>query len=418
MKAEIISIGDELLIGQTVNTNAAYIGEHLTDAQVTVAKVTVIGDEEDIILDAFAMAMKNYDLVIVTGGLGPTHDDITRAAVCIFFQCGLVRNEDVLSDVQARFKKLNRPLSRINEEQSLVPEAAIAIRNTMGTAPGFWIERDGKIMAVMPGVPYEMKAMMTSFVLPRLTVLNSSAAHYTAKSTLLTTGIPESTLFEKLGSLDEILQGAKLAFLPNPEGVKMRITVCAATKEIAESRLDEIEQKIRAAAGRFIYGKNEDDLAEVVGRMLKERGLKLATAESCTGGNIAGRITNISGASEYFERGIISYSNAAKVELLNVDINTITKFGAVSEEAAKQMAVGIRLNSGADIGLGITGILGPTGATPDKPIGLVYIGISDANSVKAVKLQFGDDRVLNKKRATQAALALIRRMLLGISFDV
>lgn len=417
MNANLISIGDELLIGQTINTNAAFIGEKLTASQVTIRKVSVVGDDEDAIIAEFTLAFQTADIVVVTGGLGPTHDDITRAAVCKFYNCGLVHNAEVYEDVKERFKKFNRPLTKVNEEQALVPEVATPIRNKVGTAPGYWIERDGKIMVVTPGVPHEMKAMITHFVVPRLEEATKNAATYTVKVSLLTTGIPESTLFEKLGDINALLGGAKLAFLPSTAGVKMRITVTAGDREAAESRLTEIEQKIRAIAGRYIYGKDDDDLAEVVGRLLKERGLLLAIAESCTGGNIASRITNFSGSSEYFERGVVSYSNASKVELLNVSEESLEQFGAVSEAVAKEMADGIRAISGADIGLSITGILGPTGGSEEKPVGTVFIGLSTATSVKALKFRFGDDRILNKERASQAALALVRKAILGIPFD-
>jgi nicotinamide-nucleotide amidase len=417
MKAHIISIGDELLIGQTINTNAAFIGEQLTDNQVFVSKVSVIGDDEDAILTEFTEALKSADIVLVTGGLGPTHDDITREAVCKFFNCGAVHNADVFEDVKNRFQSINRPLTKVNEAQALIPEVAVPIRNRVGTAPGYWIEKDGKIMTVMPGVPHEMKAMVTGYIIPRVRELTKNAPSFMVKVSLLTTGIAESALFEKLGNLDDLLQGAKLAFLPSTAGVKMRVTVTAETRETAEGKLTEIEQKIRAIAGRFIYGKNEDDLAEVVGRLLKERSLTLAVAESCTGGNISNRITNYSGSSEYFERGVISYSNASKVEILNVSDETLEEYGAVSEEVAKELANGIRAISGSDIGLAITGIMGPTGGSEEKPVGTAFIGLSTATLVKAVRVKFGDDRILNKERASQAALALLRKLILGIPLD-
>jgi nicotinamide-nucleotide amidase len=231
---------------------------------------------------------------------------------------------------------------------------------------------------------------------------------------LLTTGIPESYLYERLGNLDELLMGAKLAFLPNQYGVKMRITVEENDEEKTINKLSGIEQKIRSLVGRFIYGSENITLEEVVGRLLKERNLTLSVAESCTGGLICSRITDVEGSSEYFERGIISYSNAAKVEILKVNEDFITEFGAVSEIIAKQMAEGVRAISGTEIGLSTTGIMGPTGATPEKQIGLVYIGICDDKICIAQKFQFGDNRILNKERTSQAALELLRRHLLGI----
>ena len=234
---------------------------------------------------------------------------------------------------------------------------------------------------------------------------------------ILTTGIPESTLYERLGNLDDLLQGGKLAFLPNQYGVKLRISVEGDAEKELKERMMEIEQRIRAKAGRFIYGMDDDLLEEVLGRLLLERELKIATAESCTGGLLGNLITNVSGSSKYFERGIICYSNAAKVELLKVDEDVISKFGAVSQEVAMQMAEGVKSTSGSDIGLATTGIMGPTGATADKPIGLVYIGYCDEKVCTAKKYNFGDDRFLNKQRTAQAALDFTRRQLLGISLD-
>lgn len=232
-----------------------------------------------------------------------------------------------------------------------------------------------------------------------------------------TTGLPESILAERLGDINELLNGAKLAFLPNQYGVKLRITVKSNDEEIANNQLLEIEQKIRSKVGRYIFGKGEITLEEVVGRLLKERDLRIAVAESCTGGGLANRITNINGSSNYFERGIVTYSNAAKVELLKVEEDVLIDKGAVSAEVAMQMAEGIKSTSGADIGISLTGIMGPTGAVTNKPVGTVFIGYCDDKVCTSKRFQFGDDRVLNKNRATQAALDMIRKSLLGIAFE-
>ncbi len=234
---------------------------------------------------------------------------------------------------------------------------------------------------------------------------------------LMTTGIPESTLYERLGNIDELLQGAKLAFLPNLFGVKLRLSVEGEDEKELQNKLLEVEQRIRSKAGRFIYGVGEDQLEVVVGKLLLERELKIATAESCTGGLLGNILTNISGSSKYFERGIICYSNAAKVEILKVNEDTLAEHGAVSTEVAMQMAEGVKSTSGADLGLATTGIMGPTGATADKPVGLVYIGYCDEKVCTAKKFNFGDDRLLNKQRTAQAALDFVRRQLLGISLD-
>jgi nicotinamide-nucleotide amidase len=295
----------------------------------------------------------------------------------------------------------------------LIPKNSIPIRNSKGTSPGFWIEEKNKIFIVLPGVPIEMKEMMNSFVIPELTKKNKSSL-ITQRLILQTTGIPESILFERLGNLEELTNGAKLAFLPNQYGVKLRISVMAKSENECSNKLMEIEQKIRSKVGRFIYARGEELLEETIGKILTERNLRLAVAESCTGGFLASRLTDISGSSKYFERGVVSYSNASKVEILKVDEDTLQKFGAVSPEIAMQMAEGIRAISGADIGLSTTGILGPTGATFNKPVGLVYIGLCDEKVCYAKKFLFGNDRLINKQRASQAALEMLRRNLLRI----
>jgi nicotinamide-nucleotide amidase len=415
MKAYLISIGDELLIGQTINTNVAYIGSALSDINIQVIESSVIGDNIDVILSELDKASSMADLIVLTGGLGPTHDDITRSAIVKYFKTELVQNKEVLEDIQQFFSKRGRTVTELNASQALVPKIAIPIRNKRGTAPGMWIEKNKKIYVVMPGVPYEMKGMMEDFVIPRLSEMTKGNGNVIKKLILQTTGIPESTLFERLGNLDELLQGAKMAFLPNQYGVKLRITVTDSNDKDAANRLNEIEQKIRTKVGRYIFARGEETLEEVIGKILSERGLTLSVAESCTGGEICTRLTNVSGSSKYFERGIVTYSNAAKVELLKVNEDTIVQVGAVSPEVAMQMAEGVRAVSGTDIGISTTGILGPTGATTNKPVGLVYIGYCDEKVCTAKKFLFGDDRILNKQRATQAALEMLRRQLLGIS---
>ncbi|HEX2985159.1 MAG TPA: competence/damage-inducible protein A [Ignavibacteriales bacterium] len=417
MKAAILTIGDEILIGQTVNTNAAYIGAALTGIQIALSKCVSVGDNETEILNEMKDLWDKYDIIIATGGLGPTHDDITKNCIVKFFNTELVRNEEVMSDIAAYFKKRERIMSPTNESQALVPKNADIIRNIKGTAPGIWIERDKKIFVSLPGVPFEMREMIDSYIIPNLSAKFEKPDNVFKTTTLLTTGIPESLLYERLGYLNGLLEGAKLAFLPSQFGVKMRITVYAKNEETASNKLSEIEQRIRSLVGRYIYGKNEETLETVVARLLLERGLKIAVAESCTGGLISNLLTNISGSSAYFERGAITYSNAAKVEVLKVDEDYLIQYGSVSYEVVRQMAEGAKATSGNDIGLAVTGIMGPTGATPNKPVGLVYIGICDDKVCAAKKFIFGDDRILNKERTAQAALEMLRRHLLGISYD-
>jgi len=417
MKAEIITIGDEILSGQTLNTNAAFIGEILFKHHIDLLGAVVVGDKEDAILEAFRKAFANNDLVIVTGGLGPTHDDITLECIVKFFNTELVKSEEVLKDIKNVFEKRSRIVTPANEAQALVPKNADIIRNHFGTAPGTWIEKDDKIFISMPGVPFEMKEMMTGYIIPRLTEEKLESQKNKITKSLLTTGIPESYIFERLGNIHELLKDSSMAFLPSQFGVRLRITVDGENDDDVKNKLSFIEQQIRAKVGQYIYGTDSDTLEGVVGKLLSERDLTIAVAESCTGGLISSRLTNIPGSSNYFERGIIAYSNGAKVEHLKIDENMIDQYGSVSMEVARLMAEGVKAVSGTDIGLAVTGILGPSGATFNKPIGLVYIGYCDNKICTAREFRFGDDRILNKDRTSQAALDMLRRNLLGIKYE-
>ncbi|MBM4159875.1 MAG: competence/damage-inducible protein A [Ignavibacteria bacterium] len=415
MRAEVISVGDELLIGQVINSNQAYIGERLSSVGVTVARMTTVGDDRSDILRSFESALGSNDVVVVTGGLGPTHDDITRNVVCEFFQTDLVVNEEALQRVREIFRKRGVAPRKINEDQALVPRGCKVIQNLNGTAPGYLFERGGKYFIVMPGVPFEMKAMIQDFVVPFFAERASGLVirHHMLK----TTGIGESFLAEQIGNVNGLFapnSGVSLAFLPSPIGTRLRIT--ARGKSIAEvnETIRIVEEKIRAKAGKYIYGTNEDELEHIVGRLLTERRLALAVAESCTGGLITDRLTNVSGSSNYFERGAITYSNASKMAELGVPEVLIRQHGAVSREVAEAMAFGIRVKANTDIGISTTGIAGPTGATAEKPVGLVWIGYSDRSETLALKFNFGDDRRRVKERAAQAALELVRRKLLRI----
>lgn len=416
MKIHVITIGDEILIGQTLNTNAAYIGELLNSNNYSLSSTSVVGDNEKEIEDEIRRCIQENDIVICTGGLGPTHDDVTLKAVADSFDTELIENEEVLEDIQKFFEMRDRKLTDINRKQATVPKISTPIRNENGTAPGIWIEKDKKIFAAVPGVPLEMRAMMNDFVLPKIKELVPSKL-IKKQTTLITTGIPESFLYEEIKGIDDVIDKGKLAFLPSQFGVKIRLTAVDENESIADETIFEVEQQIRAKLGRYIYGRDNQTLEEVVGKLLNDRGLTIAVAESCTGGLISSRITNVSGSSKYFERSMITYSNGAKVELLGIDEDLILKYGAVSLEVARLMAEGIKGVSGTDIGLSVTGIMGPTGASENKPVGLVYIGICDDNVCTAKEFHFGENRLLNKDRTSQAALEMLRRNLLGIAYD-
>jgi len=416
MKIHIITIGDEILIGQILNSNASYIGELLNENSYQVTSTSTVGDNEKQIICEINSMMQQNDVVLCTGGLGPTHDDLTLSAVVKAFDTELIENEDVLDDIKSIFSKRDKELTKTNRLQAQVPKISTPIRNEHGTAPGIYIEHESKIFASLPGVPLEMKSMMNNFIIPKL--LDKFPVKYITKNkTLLTTGIPESFLYDRIRAIEGLIEQGNIAFLPSQFGVRIRITSMEENAEMANEKIFEVEQQVRAEVGRYIYGKDDQKLEEVVGKLLVDRGLTVAVAESCTGGLISSRITNIAGSSEYFERSIVTYSNGAKVEHLGIDEDLLIKYGAVSLEVARLMAEGIRSVSGTDIGLAVTGIMGPGGATENKPVGLVYIGICDENVCTAKEFKFGDNRILNKDRTSQAALELLRRNLLGISYD-
>lgn len=412
MIASIITIGDELLIGQVVNTNAAYIAEALNKISVTVKNILTVGDTQEDILQAFIKQFSENDLIISTGGLGPTHDDITKKTICKFFNTELVKNEDVKANVERILALRNMKWTAAADEQTYVPDGCKIIPNKHGTAPGMLFERDNKFFIALPGVPYEMKQMIDEFVLPLFSNFNNG--RIILHRILRTTGIAEAFLSELIGDIDELTKVASLAFLPSPTGVSLRISATSDSYKNVREAIAEVENKIRSKANDYIYGTDDETIEQVLGKLLSERNLTIAVAESCTGGLIANRITNVPGSSKYFERGIVTYSNRSKTDLLGVPENLIIKHGAISEEVAKAMAAGIREISKTDIGISTTGIAGPTGATPDKPLGLVWIGYADSKNLIAKKFLFGDDRVRVKIRSSQAAMELIRRIILKI----
>ena len=415
MTAEIISIGDELLIGQVINSNQAFIAEHLTSVGISAKRMLTVGDDVKGIVQSFREAMARSEVVIATGGLGPTHDDVTRRAVCEFFEAGLVRDEEAHRNVLRIFASRGMPVLPINEEQALVPQGCTVIQNAHGTAPGYFFSREGKVFAVLPGVPYEMEAMVESFILPyfRAKATGATILH----RTLLTTGIAESRLAHELGPVEEYISegdGVTLAFLPNPLGVRLRITARSASLEAAGALISGVEAAIRAKAEKYIYGTDTERMEEVVGRLLRARKLTLAVAESCTGGLILDRLTDVPGSSDYLERGFVTYSNRSKMTELGVSQESIDKAGAVSKEVAEAMALGARKVAGTDIGVSTTGIAGPAGATESKPVGTLWIAYSDQSGTLALKLLLETNRRRFKIRASQAALELLRRRLLRL----
>jgi nicotinamide-nucleotide amidase len=413
MNASIITIGDELMIGQIVNTNASFIAEGLNAIGIDITRMLTVGDDLEKILGAFREGLQASDVVIVTGGLGPTHDDITKKAVCRFFDTDLVLDQKVQDHIRELLHGRNMPWTAHTQEQSMVPRGSLVIPNRYGTAAGILFEQGGKHFIVLPGVPYEMESMMNETVVPLLRA--KAKADTILHRTLRTTGIPESQLAMRLGGLGIVLGEDRLAFLPSPRGVRLRITVKGTDRDRCGQRVNEIETYIRERAGEYIYGTEQEELEAVVGRLLTERSLTIAVAESCTGGLITDRLTDVPGSSRYFERGLITYSNASKTDLLGVPGHLIDTRGAVSEEVARAMASGVRTAAHTDIGLATTGIAGPTGGSPEKPVGLVWIGYAGADGAEAIHLNFGGTRRLIKERASQAALDLVRRKVLTMA---
>lgn len=417
MTAILLTVGDELLVGQIVNTNVAWIGEQLSAVGVSVRRAVTVSDEPNEIRSALRQSLADADVVIATGGLGPTHDDVTKKAVADELGRPLRLDEAVLDDLRQKYAARNRPMAERNRVQAEVPEGFTVLRNPVGTAPGLWFEDEEggrrRALAILPGVPREMKVLMQEEVLPRVVDLNGEAD--VVQKTLLTVGRGEADLADSLGDLGAWLSPElRLAFLPSSGVVKLRITALGTDRADAEARLAAFEAYVRERAGGLIFGEGDDTLEAAVGRMLRERGLTLAVAESCTGGLLADRLTNVPGASDYFRGGAVVYGNEMKVNLLGVDDAVLRADGAVSERVARQLAEGARLRLGADLAVATTGIAGPGGGTPEKPVGTIWLGYADARGTHAVRLHLVTDRLLNKRLSATAALNLVRRQLLRL----
>ena len=416
MRAEIITIGDELLYGQMEDSNSPFVAEKLTGLRLNVIFKTSVGDNITRITEALETARSRVDVIIATGGLGPTSDDLTKKAIVKTFKRNLVFHPEILKNIEESFQKRGIPMPGVNQNQALIPQGAKAMSNQWGVAPGISIEDEKILFFALPGVPVEMKWMLENEILPilksKMAAGNMGAEHFILHRKLRTTGISESALFEKIEKLIDPKEELKIAFLPSYWGVDIRLTMESEEQAQAQAKIDIYEDKIREILGSFVYGTEEQTLEEVLGKLLAERKKTIAVAESCTGGLIGARITNVSGSSQYFERGVITYSNAAKSELLKIPGEVIEKHGAVSDVVAVLMAEGVRKLAGTDLGLSATGIAGPAGGTPQKPVGLVYIGFAHENDSYAERFIFGQDRRSNRQRATQAALNLVRLFLI------
>lgn len=416
MIAEIITIGNELLIGDTINTNASWIGNVLTDNGIRVGKVVTIADDQQKITDELDDGLKKSDLIIITGGLGPTHDDITKKAVKEYFHAGEKLHQPTLDHIRKIFEKRNIPFSKSNYDQAVVPDNCEVLFNKWGTAPGMLFTRNEKKIAVFPGVPHEMKELILSELLPRIQAPSLGQEYYLARYFLLA-GIGESTLSDiVIGEISNYLEnGVSLAYLPHINGLTLRVSSLGKSKEEAENNVKPLENHIENVAQEFIYSRDpKDNLGIVTGKLLKERNWSVATAESCTGGLLSNMFTDVPGSSEYFNGGIVAYANEVKINQLNVDERILIEYGAVSREVALQMAKGAAETMNSEIGISTTGIAGPGGGSPEKPVGTVWIGFWSEKEHFAVKLQLTKDRWINKEQSAIIALEILRRRLSGI----
>ena len=407
MRASIITIGDEILIGQIVDTNAAFISRLLNDAGITVGERVSVGDDRGQIVRTLEREMAGSEIVILTGGLGPTKDDITKTTLAEFFGSGMVRDRRVADHVRTMLTSRGIDYNELNQSQSMVPECCTVLFNRHGTAPGMWFERDGHVAVSLPGVPYEMEHLMDEEVMPRLK--ERFALRQIVHRTMITSGLPESMLAERIAAWEDALpEYLHLAYLPSPSIVRLRLS---AYEVDGESVAHEIEERFAALRGlipEYVLGFESATLQAAVHELLTVRGETLAVAESCTGGSIAARFTAMAGASAYFLLGAVTYSNESKTNVLGVPAELIERHGAVSEEVARAMAEGVRRIAGADYGVATTGIAGPTGGTAEKPVGTVWIAVASAAGTTAMMKASGSDRGQIIERASAAAVTMLR----------
>jgi nicotinamide-nucleotide amidase len=411
MDTEIITIGDELLIGQVIDTNSAWMGEQLEKEGFRVVRKTTVGDAEPNISEAIDEAMKRVNLVLLTGGLGPTKDDITRHTLCRYFDSGLHFSEEVYEDILQLFNHSGRAMNALTRGQAMVPDRCTVIRNRAGTAPCTWFERGGKVLVSMPGVPYEMEWLMTNEIIPRLKQAFRQDM-YIRHHTVWVSGYAESELALKLADFEaELPPFMKLAYLPQPGLVRLRLSACAGSREEALQPVAAQREKLLALLAGHILAEEDRPPEALIGDALLARGLTMGAAESCTGGRIAAMITSTAGCSRYFAGGIVSYSNEAKHRALGVSEQDLQKHGAVSRTVAEQMALGAIRALGCDCAVATSGIAGPGGGTPGKPVGTVWIAAARQERLVSECYRFGTMREANIVRASNTALLMLLKLL-------
>ena len=410
--AEIITIGDELLLGETTDTNAGYIAKKLSGIGMSVQFKSTVGDSVERIEETIRHALKRAQLIITTGGLGPTDDDLTKKVLVKFFKRQLVLNEQLLEEIRERYHRRGIDMPAINEEQALLPSNSTIFKNDIGSAAGIGIIENDYYFISLPGVPTEMRHVLDNEVIPFLAKQNFGQA--IKITTLRLNGIVESSLAEIISAELKIEPAVKLAYLPSESGVDLRIVATADSKGKAENKAQKLVKQIEKKVGRFVYGYDSDSLQSVVGQLLSDNDKLLSVAESCTGGKLGEIITSVPGSSGYFAGGIIAYSNEVKISELGVKKRTVVKYGAVSAETAIEMALGARKRFSADFALSITGVAGPGGGMDEKPVGLTFIGLVSAHKSFAKQFNFGRDRETNRARACYAALEMLRRDMLDL----
>ena len=405
--AELLTIGDEILYGQITDTNSQWMGTELTGIGVKVIRKTTVGDVESEILAALEEAGKRADIILITGGLGPTSDDLTKPCLSKYFNSPLKIHEEALAEVTEFFKSRGRELTEINRQQAALPECCEKLTNPLGTAPGMWIAKGNKVFVSMPGVPHEMKKLMADHVLPRLKAFyKTPVIHHTMVSTA---GIGESMLAEKIEPWEKSLpENVRLAYLPNLGLVKLRLTNTGTSLEELKRQSSRLVEDLKPLINNYIYSLDDEPLEVVIGKILKEKKLTISVAESCTGGYLSHLITTVPGSSEYFLGSMIPYAYEIKMRQLGVKPETLEKYGAVSEPTISEMANVVRARFTTDIGVATSGIAGPGGATPEKPVGMVWIAYSDKYQTVTRKLQLSKDRLINIRMASIAVLNLIR----------
>lgn len=406
MKSTIITIGDEILIGQILDTNSRYISQALNRLGVIVAERTSIGDSAEQIVETLDRALAATDIVIITGGLGPTKDDITKHTLTRYFGSELVYNEQVGDFVRELLSRRGIAFNDLNRGQAMVPACCTVLHNAHGTAPGMWFERDGKVVVSLPGVPFEMVHLIDDIVVPMLR--ERFALKAIVHRTMITSGIAESILAERIAAWEDALpEVLHLAYLPAPNIVRLRLSAYEVDGESVAAMIDEQFERLKAIIPEAIVGFEDATVEQLVHNTLIAQGKTLSVAESCTGGNVAAKFTAMAGASAYFHAGVVSYSNEAKIDILGVSAEDLTRYGAVSEAVAMQMAVGVRRAGQSDYGISTTGIAGPSGGSAEKPVGTVWIGISTPERTFAVMKNCGTDRGQIIQRATAYAIKML-----------